>query len=275
MTILVIGCGYTGERIAALHAARGEAAAGTTRDPVRATRLRARGIEVPSGALPLASIVHYTVPPPDDGLTDSRLAAVFADLRPPDIFVYLGTTGVYGDTGGALVDEAAPLDPRTDRARRRADAERQVRAWCELHGTRFAILRVAGIYGPGRLPLAKLRAGEPVPADTGPGNRIHVDDLAQAAVAIADSLRAPGQSGVWNVSDGNPLPNADFNDLIADLAGLPRPPRVPLDSPAISPGLRSFLRESRRIDNRKLLRVPGFRLRYPDPADGIRDSIAK
>lgn len=276
MSCLVVGCGYAGERIAALHAARGEAVTGTTRDAIRATRLRAAGVVVPApgSTLPAARCVYYTVPPPDAGASDPRLAESLAALPPPKVFVYFGTTSVYGDAGGAMVDETAPLRPESDRARRRLNAERQVRAWCEARGVRFAILRVAGIYGPGRLPLSKLRAREPVPAESGPGNRIHVDDLAAAAIVIAAFVQREGESGTWNVSDGNPLSNADFNDLVADQAGLPRPRRVPLDSPEISPGLRSFLRETRRIDNRKLLSVPGFRLRYPDPIDGIRQSIA-
>lgn len=280
MSILVIGAGYTGGRLAARHADRGEHVIGTRRKPAGPGALHAPGIDALAFdadtdvfTLPPATLVYYTVPPAEAGSGDTRLAATLAALPPPRLLVYLGTTGVYGNRNGALTDEAAPPAPATPRAVRRLAAEKLVRDWCAQHRVLPVILRVAGIYGPGRLPLARLRAGDAVPEATGPGNRIHADDLASAAVAIADFTAACGEGGTWNISDGNPLPVADFNDLVADIAGLPRPPRLPLDSPAISPGLRSFLAESRQIDNRRLLAVPGFRLRYPDPTDGIRNSI--
>ncbi|HEX7030150.1 MAG TPA: SDR family oxidoreductase [Gammaproteobacteria bacterium] len=278
MKILVIGCGYAGSRIAALHLARGDQVTATARNPGRRKPVSglewlALELDAPAPPLPEADRVYYAAPPPAAGRDDPWLKALLERLPPPQRFVYLGSTGVYGDRGGALVDETAPLEPGTDRARRRLEAENIVRAWSERRGVTAAILRIAAIYGPGRLPLDRLRAGKPVPdpADTGPGNRIHVDDLANAALAVADS----GRSGAWNVSDGHPMSIADFTDYVADLAGLPRPRRVPLASPEISPGMRSFLRETRRIDNRKLLALPGFRLLFPDPRDGIRQSISK
>ncbi|HEX7047407.1 MAG TPA: NAD-dependent epimerase/dehydratase family protein [Gammaproteobacteria bacterium] len=271
---LVIGCGYSGARVAAAHLARGDDVTAVTRSSpeiqgVRHLQLDIDATRIP--ALPQVDRVYYTVPPPASGVNDPRLARVLAALPPPRIFAYFSTTGVYGHCGGALVDETASLKPGTDRARRRVDAERQVNEWCAQRNVALAILRIAGIYGPRRLPLDRLRAGEPVPdpADTGPGNRIHVDDLANAAVAIADS----DGRGTWNVSDGNPMSVADFNDVVADAAVLPRARRVPLDSPEISPGLRSFLRESRQIDNRKLLSLTDFTLRYADPSQGIRESL--
>lgn len=271
MRILIIGCGYTGARIARLHAARGDAVTGTTRaGTLSNVETLALDLDAPTpAALPAVDRVYYTAPPPSAGVTDERLARLLENLPTPGIFVYFSTTGVYGDRGGGRVSERTPVAPDTDRARRRMDAETRTRQWCDSQGCGVAILRIAGIYGPGRLPLARLRAGEPVPRDSGPGNRIHVDDLAAAAAAIADT----GMDGVWNISDGNPLSVAAFTDLVADAVRLPRPPRVPLDSAEIAPGMRSFLRESRRVDNGKLLEVPGFRLRYPDPADGILASI--
>lgn len=282
MEILVIGCGYAGRNIALRHLARGDRVTGTAREPARHDALPglswlALDLDQPADALPRADRIYYAAPPPADGRTEPRLAAVLDRLPAPGAFIYLGTTGVYGDCAGKLVDETAPLAPASDRAFRRLDAENQLRAWSARHAVPAAILRIAGIYGPGRLPLARLHRGEavPDPADTGPGNRIHVDDLAAAAVAIGDATISPGETAAWNISDGNPMSVADFTDKVADLAGLPRPGRVPLASSEISAGMRSFLRESRRIDNRKLLALPGFQLRWPDPVDGIRDSIAK
>lgn len=277
-TILVIGCGYAGERVARRHIERGDAVIAATRDPARGARLRALGAEVIGPdldsalpALPAAARVYYAAPPPPTGLHDTRLAAVLEVLPPPGRFVYFGTTGVYGDHGGERVDESVRPAPASDRGRRRLDAETRLRSWAASRGVACAVLRIAGIYGPGRLPVASIAAGEPSPAGTGPGNRIHVDDLAAAAVAVGDF----GEPGTWNVSDGNPLSVADFRDLIADAAALPRPRRVPLNDPEISAGMRSFLRDSRRIDNRRLLAVPGFTLKYRDVREGIRASLAE
>lgn len=275
--ILIIGSGYAGSRIARLHAERGDRVICTNRSGVADTagvRCIALDLDSPGYVeLPAAQCIYYTAPPPAAGVRDTRLESLLEWLPTPETFIYFSTTGVYGDCGGARVDENSPLAPENDRARRRAHAETLVEDWARVRGCTAAILRIAGIYGPGRLPLAKRAAGEPVPepADTGPGNRIHVDDLAAAAVAIADS----GQGGAWNISDGNPLSTAEFSDLAATEAGLPRPRRVPLSSPEISSGMRSFLRPSRQVDNRKLLSLQGFRLLYPDPADGIRNSITK
>lgn len=274
--VLVIGCGYSGARVAAAHLARVDEVFAISRSNPGTRGIHYLQADMDASripALPQADRVYYTVPPPASGVNDPRLARVLAALPPPGILVYFSTTGVYGHCGGAMVDETASLEPGSDRARRRVDAERQVSEWCAQRNVALAILRIAGIYGPDRLPLERLRAGDPVPdpADTGPGNRIHVDDLTAAALAVPDTNSA----GTWNISDGNPMSVADFNDLVADAAGLPRPRRVLLDSPEISPGLRSFLRESRRIDNQKLLSLPGFRLLFPDPADGIRRSLSK
>lgn len=272
--IAIVGCGYTGERIAQLHLARGDQVAGSTRDAGRALRLQAAGVAVLQrevSSWPVADRIYYTVPPPASGDADTRIRDVLATLPAPASFVYFSTTGVYGDHGGKRVTEQTPVRPVTDRARRRVDAEAQVQAWCKANGCRAVILRIPGIYGPGRLPLEKLRRGEPFADATGPGNRIHVDDLARAALAAADS----GVAGIWNVSDGNHLPTAAFADRVADLAGLPRPRRVPLESAEIPETLRSFLLDDRRVDNGKLLRLPGFRLLYSEPEAGIRASLNK
>jgi len=138
---------------------------------------------------------------------------------------------------------------------------------------RWVVLRVPGIYGPGRLPLERLRRGEPAlrPEDAGPGNRIHVDDLVSACVA---ALERPVE-GVFNVSDGNPATTTEFLQRTAALAGLPPPPLVALsDAPGrVSPGMLAFLRESRRIDNRRMVEQLGVRPRYARLDDGIAASL--
>ena len=183
----------------------------------------------------------------------------------------LSTTGVYGDTGGAPVDEASPASPREDRSRRRLDAEGQVARWCGERGVRWVVLRVPAIYGPERLPLDRLRLGEPVlrDEDSGPGNRIHVDDLVAACLA---ALEGP-VDGVVNVTDGCPESMAAFSRRVAGLAGLPLPPEVSWHDAQdlLSPGLLAFLRESREVRNDRMLRE--LNLVPMAPGAGIRASL--
>lgn len=138
------------------------------------------------------------------------------------------------------------------------------------------ILRVAGIYGPGRLPLDRLRRGEPIvrPEETGVGTRVHVDDLVSTCVAVID---CPAASGIYNVCDGVHLAMADYFALVARVAGLPAPPLISMDEARqrLSPALLSYLDESRRVRNDRLLRELGLELTYPDPEAGIRASLGE
>jgi len=279
--VLIVGCGYVGRRVAALHLARGEAVTGVVRSTEGAQALAREGIEPvladldrPPLALPTRGAgVYYFAPPPDTGTTDPRLAGFLAGLTAsgePRRIVYIGTTGIYGDCHGEWVDESRPANPSVDRARRRWDAECQLRHWAEATSGGLVILRVAGIYGPGRLPLERLRRGLPMVAeDEAPWtNRIHADDLAAVCVAAMD--RAPA-GAVYNVSDGHPGNMADYFNRVADLAGLPRPPLVRLADAGgrLSEGLLSYLRESRRLDNRRMRDELGVTLRYPTLAEGL------
>jgi nucleoside-diphosphate-sugar epimerase len=191
------------------------------------------------------------------------------------VLLYVSTTGVYGDAAGRRVTEDTPVAPTTDRARRRVAAEGLASRWCERHGIRCVILRVPGIYGPGRLPLDRLRRGEPAlrPEDAGPGNRIHVDDLASACAA---GLERP-VTGIFNVTDGDPSSTTVFLQSTAELAGLPPPPLVPLAEAGarIAPGMLSFLVESRLVDNRRMREVLGVEPAYGRCADGIAASLAE
>lgn len=221
--------------------------------------------------------VVYLVPPPDHGTSDPRLERFLVQLGDavPAVLVYVSTTGVYGDTGGAMVTEASPLAPGNDRSRRRVAAELAAQAWCAGRGVRCVVLRVPGIYGPHRLPLERLRRGEPAlrPEDAGPGNRIHVDDLVTACVA---ALERP-LSGAFNVTDGDDATTTEFLLRTAALAGLPPPPLVALAEAEgrISPGLLAFLRESRRVDNRRMREELGVQPRHARLEDGIVASLAE
>jgi nucleoside-diphosphate-sugar epimerase len=220
--------------------------------------------------------IAYLAPPPDAGTDDPRLERFLEALgsAQPSAFLYMSTTGVYGDTGGAVVTEASPVAPANDRSRRRVAAERAATAWCEARGVRVVVLRVPGIYGPHRLPRERLRRGEPAlhPEDAGPGNRIHVDDLVTACVA---ALERPVR-GVFNVTDGNPASTTEYLQRTAELAGLPPPPLVALADAhgRISPGMLAFLVESRLVDNRRLREELGVVPRYQRLEDGIAASLA-
>ena len=187
----------------------------------------------------------------------------------------MSTTGVYGDTAGAVVDESSAVQPRTDRARRRVSAEEMTRVWCNERRVRRVVLRVPGIYGPGRLPLERLRHREPVvrEREAGISNRIHVDDLVEAC---ARAIANPEARGVYNVTDGNSLSSTAFIDTgRAKVAGLPAPPQVSMEEAQLtfSPERLSFLNESRRVSNERMLRHLGVKLQYADVEAGIRASL--
>jgi nucleoside-diphosphate-sugar epimerase len=283
---LIVGCGYTGLRLAHRLQPRWSVSA-TARSDATAAAVSAAGISVvradldatPSpGALERAAdgaAIAYLAPPPDHGTDDPRLLRFLAALGSarPSVLLYMSTTGVYGDTRGGTVTEDSPLLPSNDRSRRRVAAETATQGWCARRGVRCVVLRVPGIYGPGRLPLDRLRRGEPAlrPEDSGPGNRIHVDDLVTACVA---ALERP-VSGAFNVTDGNPVTTTEFLQRTAVIADLAPPPLVALADAEgrISAGMLAFLRESRRVDNRRMREELGVELRYAQLDDGIAASL--
>ena len=162
--------------------------------------------------IPAGVAVAYLAPPPGHGAADPRLERFLAALLPalPSVLVYMSTTGVYGDAGGATVDETSLAAPTNDRSRRRLAAERATAAWCGDRGVRSVVLRVPGIYGPHRLPLERLGRGEPAlrPEDCGPGNRIHVDDLVSVCIAAATAQAALAWAGVTAPGNCRPMTSA-------------------------------------------------------------------
>lgn len=222
-----------------------------------------------------ADAVLHCAPPPPTGETDPRTAHLLAALEKarilPSRMVYVSTSGVYGDCAGAVVDESRAVNPQTPRAIRRADAERQLALWCTARGIALVVLRAPGIYAADRLPVDRVRAGTPVLRDEDDvfTSHIHAEDLA-AACARALQPDAPG--GIYNASDDSRLKMAQWMDLVADHAGLPRPPRVARAEAGarIPPALLSFMGESRRLDNTRLKRVLGLRLAYPTVREGLK-----
>jgi nucleoside-diphosphate-sugar epimerase len=285
--VLVVGCGYVGERVAALERAACAYVLALVRSGESADRLRAQGIEPVSGDLddpqslrtiPVSGAdLYYLAPPPSAGITDPRAAAFIEAMMPANLprrVVLISTTGVYGDCQGQWVDEERPPNPQADRARRRLDAENRFRAFGGLHTVPIIILRVAGIYGPGRLPIERLSRHEPVlrEEESPWSNRIHVDDLARVCVA---AMRHGRNGSVYNATDGHPSTMTDYFNRVADAAGLPRPPAIArADSrDRLSGGMLSYLAESKRLDNRRLREELGVKLQYPDLTSGLAASI--
>lgn len=279
--VLIVGCGDIGTRVARAYLGRGTGVYGLVRSETRANALAALGVQVLCADLdvpatlptpPGAGTVFYFAPPPRAGATDPRIEALLTLLQrqPPRRIVYISTSGVYGDCGGAWITEARAPAPRTERARRRLAAESALRGWADARGVAATILRVPGIYGPGRLPVERIRRRLPVlrEEESPFTNRIHAEDLARACVAAA---AYGGAGAVYNASDGHPTTMTDYFFRVADLLGLPRPPVVGRAEAeqVISPAMRSFFDESRRLDNRRLREELGVALRYPDLATGL------
>ena len=286
--LLIVGCGDVGLRVARLVATRWRVLA-LISSADRLDALRAAGVVPLRGNLDrpdtlarlagLADAVLHLAPPAPSGAADPRTAhLVHALARSPRLrrLVYGSTSGVYGDTGGAWIDETWPLRPATDRARRRVDAEQRLRFYGRSGGPRVTLLRIPGIYAldrPGGDPRERLRRGAPLLAaeDDVFTNHIHADDLARACVAAL--YRGRPQRAV-NASDDSDLRMGEYFDLAADLFGLPRAERLSRAEAAVrlSPMQLSFLSESRRLVNRRLKRELRLVLRHPDVAAGLRAS---
>jgi nucleoside-diphosphate-sugar epimerase len=288
MKITIVGCGYTGGRLARRLRADGHDVLALVRSRPSLDALRADGI--PSLAVDLDEAtgdhtlaqeavaerrVIYMVPPPASGDTDPRVRRFLEELaNSPRCIVYLSSSAVYGDRQGARVDESTDPAPATARARCRLDAETLLLRWGEARGTPVRVLRVPGIYGPDRLPLERLAGGAYVPADSesGPGNRIHVDDLVGACIAAAVY---EGPHRLFNVGDGDHASMSEYFRRVAVLAGLPPPREIPLARllDRVSPMMRSFLSESRRLDTQRMRRELLYIPRYADLDAGIAASL--
>lgn len=228
----------------------------------------------------LADSILHLAPPPGEGRHDTRtrnlLAALGKSKSLPRRLVYVSTTGVYGDCGGAQIDETCRLNPESARAGRRVDAEHRLRQWGERTGVKVSILRAPGIYAADRLPLERLNKALPAlcEADDGYTNHIHADDLAAACIA---ALRYGGANRVYNVVDDSDLKMAEYFDRVADAFALPRPPRISREEAArtLSPVQMSFMRESRRIGNKRLKTELKLKLTFPNVDVGIADAVSR
>ncbi len=271
--LLMLGCGDVGMRMLPLLRARFRVIAVTSK-PERCAELRVAGaiplvadLDRPETLARLARLAHVIVhlaPPQSSGETDRRTRNLAAILPDRANLVYISTTGVYGDCGGASFDETRPTRPANPRARRRVDAEQVLRAWARRSGSRLAILRVPGIYARDRLPLERLQRRTPAlsAADDVYTNHIHADDLAAIAVRAIDRARP---LRVYHAVDDSDMKMADYFDAVARCFGLPPPPRLPRTElqQQVTPMMLSFMSESRRLRNDRLRSELGVRLRYP------------
>jgi nucleoside-diphosphate-sugar epimerase len=277
-TLLSFGHGYSARALARILIPQGWRIIGTTRSAEKAEALRREGVEPlvfpgedVAPALRAASHILVSAGPDDTG--DPFLNAcseVIATARPHLEWVgYLSTTGVYGDHAGGWVDETTPLAPSTTRGRHRVEAEA---AW-QVLDLPLHIFRLAGIYGPGRGPFAKVRAGTArrIIKEGQVFSRIHVDDIAQV---LAASIARPNPGAIYNVCDDDPAPPEDVIAHAAELLGLPVPPAVPFDEAEMSPMARSFYAESKRVRNDRIKDGLGVRLIYPSYRDGLPELLA-
>ena len=284
-TLLCFGLGYSAEHFVREFGEKFDRIIGTVRSAGRAAELKTRldgccdmlvfdGTSVTTDlerAIEEAAYVLVSAPPDENG--DPVLAAcgdALAKAAHVRSIVYLSTIGVYGDFGGAWVDEATPVHPGLGRGDARLTAERAWQNFGARHGAAVAVLRLAGIYGPGQNALGQIERGS-ARRIAKPGqvfNRIHVADIAQAI----DAAFARGASGIFNVVDDEPTPSGDPIAFAAELLGLAPPPEIPFEqaAPSMSPMALSFWQECRRVRNDKLKRELGVVLRYPTYREGLR-----
>lgn len=275
-TLLSLGHGYSAQALAPLLLEDGWRVIGTTRSAEKAATLRETGVEalvVPGDdlaqALDAATHLLVSAGPTEDGdpmllnAGDQIAATKFEWVG------YLSTTGVYGDHAGAWVDEDTALTPSTRRGNWRAKAEAQWRAT----GLPLHIFRLAGIYGPGRGPFAKVRNGTArrIIKEGQVFSRIHVEDIAQTLLA---SIERPNPGRAYNLCDDDPAPPQDVIAHAAELLGLPVPPAVPFEDADMTPMAKSFYAESKRVRNDRIKDELGVALRYPTYREGLAALLA-
>jgi nucleoside-diphosphate-sugar epimerase len=281
MKLLVFGLGYTASRFVALHGSRFATVTGSVRSDAKAARLARPGLtmrvlspETVDPALPddiaEADAILVSIPPGSEGdPVLARFAAAIAAAPRLRWIGYLSTIGVYGDQGGAWIDETAPVNPTSLRTEQRVAAEN---GWLDLgraSGKSVQIFRLAGIYGPGRSPLQKVLDGT-ARRLVKPGqvfNRIQVDDI---AAVLAASLERPQPGAIYNVTDDEPAPPQEVVTFAADLAGVEPPPEEPFVAATLTPMARSFYGENKRVRSRRLRTELGVTLAFPTYREGLR-----
>jgi nucleoside-diphosphate-sugar epimerase len=277
--IFIVGCGAIGRRIASLAVAQGAEVRTFNRGEagVTGTTHYTGNLDDPDtlGGLPTRGAgVIYLAPPPGGGIEETRVRNFCASIpagEEPKKLVYISTSGVYGDTGGAPVTEESEPNPQTARGKRRLHGERLFAQWGRERGVEIVILRVTAIYALDRLPVMQLTNGQPVlrEKEALPGNRIHADDLSRICLAALEK----GKDGdIFNVSDGDTRTMTDYFNAAADALGLSRPAQVTMAEArkVMTPLMISYFSESRVVDSSKMLRELGIQLLYPNLEAGLK-----
>jgi nucleoside-diphosphate-sugar epimerase len=282
--LLAVGLGYSAKATAARLRPQGWRITSTAREEHGLAAIRAGGYEAvafagnaPSHELAatLREATHLLLSAPPDAAGDPVLVHHRADLEAaPHLrwIGYLSTIGVYGDHGGAWIDEETPPTPIFDRSIWRLDAERAWQDFAAARAIPAAILRLSGIYGPGRSALVRLKAGMERRVHK-PGqvfNRIHVEDIAGAVEAAI----ARGAGGIFNVTDDEPAPPQDVSAFAAELLGIEPPPLIDWEEAGLNPMARSFYEENKRVRNTRMKESLGLTLAYPTYREGLRALLA-
>ncbi len=283
--LFCFGLGYSAQRVAQHLAAQGWHIAGTARTSEGAQKIAAQGYEafVFDGSAPgagvaqaIANATHVLVSAPADAAGDPALRHHTDDLmRAPALswIGYLSTIGVYGDSQGEWIDETTPTHATSARGRRRIDAEQEWLALATARKARAQVFRLAGIYGPGRSAIDRLRAGT-AHRIIKPGqvfNRIHVDDIAAAVLA---GLGGRGAEQIYNVTDDEPAPPQDIITYAAELLHMPPPPPIAFEDAQLSPMAASFYADNKRVRNTRMREDLGVALKFPTYREGLRAILA-
>jgi len=286
--VVIIGCGDIGTQVAKTYLKNKQKIQAIIQSKTSHSKLFKLGIDAFMTDLsqpfnnPLNSEncqLYLFAPPPSQGTTDTHtkhlIQALDSSGKLPQRIVYISTTGVYGDCQGRWINEEEPVKPQADRAKRRLDAEQQLLSWSKQTGVDIIILRVAGIYGPNKLPLERLRQKQPVirASESPITNRIHSTDLVNIAITAMER----GKAGeIYNVCDSAPGTMADYFKQIAIKANLPIPAEISLSegNDKLSAGMMSYMRESRRLSNKKMLHELDITLLYPTLEKGLNSCFS-
>jgi len=274
--LFCFGFGYSAQVLARRLMLDGWSWSGTRREPSESGLIPfGRDYDLPGGALESVTHILVSIPPDARGevVLENAQVAIRAARRQLQWIGYLSTTGVYGDTGGAWVDEDSPVAPSSDRTRRRAAAERAWLAMGKVIEVPVQIFRLAGIYGPGRSAFDEIRQGT-ARRIVKPGHRfgrIHVDDI---ATVLAASMAKPEAGAIYNVADDEPAEPAEVVEFACELLGVAPPAPIPFEQAQFSPMAQTFWADSRRVKNDKIKRALGVTLAYPSYREGLRAILA-
>jgi len=291
LNAIIIGCGDIGLRVARQLQAKHYQITAVVRTVESARRLTMLGfnaatidLDQPEPLLPQISansLIFYFAAPTETGEQDLRmknfLNTLASSATQAERIIYISTTAVYADSKGAWISEQSPTQPGNARGKRRLDAEQQLIEFQRNHPVNISILRVTGIYSANRLPFRQIKAQQPILAlEIAPySNRIHADDL--TSVCIASALNTNKPIAIFNVSDGNPGSISQYFKEVALAFKLQPPPEIDWETAqqTLSPGMLSYLRESKRIDSRLMTTELGVTLRYPSLEPGLKQCVTE